>query len=402
MSAVSGRGPTVPGMTQIGTDWRLVNGVATAWFEASSLIESAALGVRVLDLSAEHLIDLRTSGLRVRLARAEDAGSVSAAARELRLTADPAALQELGVLVEARDPAAVQEFWQRVLAYDATVGGWADPLRRDPAFRIRASAEERPLRNRLHLDVVRPAEAVAQLGLAGATGPYGVCHADPEGTEVDLVPGGPLTETGDTDWQAVFSAMVCYRVSPSQQRELATAAAVSADEAGFPLLIDLRPELVIMESGKDLWGADAHGLDADFTDLAERIQTAARGLGATADPALPRFVQLFFDAADVPSVRRFWVAALGYAGDRREGVSDIVDPRRLNPVLVFQELEAADVERRRQRSRIHLELTVPADVAAARVAAAVAAGGRLLHEAPNRWLIADPEDNELVVVGDDA
>lgn len=399
MTAVWVRGPTVPGMTETGTDWRRVNGMATAWFEAPSLTAGAALAVRVLDLSTEHLIDLRASGLRVRLADTEHAEQVSAAARELGLTAHPAALQQLGVLVEARDPAAVQEFWQRVLAYDRTDGGLVDPLRRDLALWIRASTDERSLRNRLHVDVVRPAKAVAQLALGEATGPYGVCHTDSEGNEVDLVPGDPLTETVDTNWQAVFSAMACFRVSPTQQRELATAAAVSADEAGFPLMIDLRPGLVIMDSGKDLWEADAHGLDVDFTDLAERVQTAARELGAAADPTLPRFLQLFFDAADVPSLRRFWLAALEYVEDRREGASDIVDPRRLNPVLVFQELDVADVERRRQRSRIQLELAVPADSAAARVAAAVAAGGRVLDEAANRWRIADPEGNELVIVG---
>src|SRR5262249_10591562 len=155
---------------------------------------------------------------------------------------------------------------------------------------------------------------------------------------------------------AVFSAMACYRTtSTTQQRDLAAAAAALADDAGFPLLVDLRPGLVIIDSGKDQWDGDAHGLELDFTDLAARIQTAARELGATADPALPRFVQLFLDAADVAAVRAFWVAALGYIHDRRTGASDIHDPRRLNPVLVFQELDASDTERRQQRNRIRVE-----------------------------------------------
>ncbi|MFC7483680.1 hypothetical protein ACFQX7_31775 [Luedemannella flava] len=170
------------------------------------------------------------------------------------------------------------------------------------------------MRNRIHLDVVRPAAAVEQAGPGEASGPYGVRHADPDGNEVDLVPGAALGETtGTADWQAVFSAMACYRVaSPTQQRDLAAAAATLADDAGFPLLIDLRPGLVIIDSGKDRWEADAHGLGLDFTDLAADLQSAARELGATADPGLPRFVQLFLDAADVAAVRAFWVAALGY------------------------------------------------------------------------------------------
>ena len=376
--------------TEIGTDWRVIDGVPTAWFDAPSLVEGAALTGRILD--PRIAVDLRAQGLRVRVDSAEDAESVSAAARELGLVADPAALQQLSVVVESADPSGVTQFWQRALDYaPGEDGDLVDPLRRDPAMRVRRSSESRPLRHRIHLDVVRPAAAVEQADLGAASGPYGVCHADPDGNEVDLVPGGALDEgPGTADWQAVFSAMACYRVtSPTQQRDLVAAAAALADDAGFPLLIDVRPGLVILDSGKDRWDGDADGIE-----LAGRLQTAARELGATADPGLPRFVQLFLDAADVAAVRAFWVAALGYAPDQRAGVSDIVDPRRLNPVLVFQELDAADTERRRQRNRIHVELAVPPDVAHARIAAAVAAGGRLLAE----WRVADPEGNELVVV----
>ena len=54
-------GATVPGMAEIGTDWRVVDGVATAWFDAPSLIEGAALAGRIVDLSAEIVVDLRAT-----------------------------------------------------------------------------------------------------------------------------------------------------------------------------------------------------------------------------------------------------------------------------------------------------------------------------------------------------
>ncbi|HEX5202210.1 MAG TPA: VOC family protein [Actinoplanes sp.] len=389
-------------MTEIGAGWQWVGGGAAAWFEAPSLVAGAALAGRVGELSGEVAVDVRASGVRVRLGAGEHAAAVSAAARELGLVANPAGLQQVSVVFEAADPAGVRRFWQRVFDYaPGADGGLADPLRRDPAIRIRQAAEARPLRNRIHLDVVRPAAAVERAGLGEGAGPYGVCHADPDGNEVDLVPGDALGEKpGTDDWQAVFSAMACYRVgSAARQRELATAAAGLAHDAGFPLLVDLRPGLVIIDSGKDQWEGDAHGLGLDFADLAGNIQTAARELGATADPGLPRFTQLFLDAADVDAVRAFWVAALGYTEDRRDGVSDIYDPRRLNPVLVFQEIDASETARRRQRNRIHFELAVPADLAQTRLAAAVAAGGRLLAESGNRWQVADPEGNEVVIVG---
>lgn len=392
----------MPDVTGIGTgDWRTVDGVVTAWFDAPSLSAGASLAGRIVELSAGILVDLRATGLRVRLDSDEHAEAVSRAARDLGLSADPAVLQHLSVVLESADPAGVRLFWQGVLDYAPTEdGGLADPWQRDPAIRIRQSNEPRHLRNRIHLDVVRPAAAVEQASPGEASGPYGVCHADPDGNEVDLVPGDPLGETaGTSDWQTVFGAIAGYRVtSPTQQRDLAAAAGELADDAGFPLLVDLRPGLVILDSGKDQAEEDAHGLDLDFTDLAANLQTAARGLGATADPALPRFVQLFLDAADVAAVRAFWAAALGYTQDRRTEVSDIHDPRRLNPVLVFQEIDASETERRRQRNRIHVELAVPADVAQSRLASTLAAGGRLLDESEARWRVADPEGNELVIV----
>jgi hypothetical protein len=270
-------------------------------------------------------------------------------------------------------------------------------------MRVQGSSDPRPLRNRIHLDVVRPSAAVENVGLGEPTGPYGVCLTDADGNEVDLVPGDALgAATGTADWQTVFSAMACYRTtSPAPQRDLAASAAARAEDAGFPLLVDLRPGLVVLDSGKDQWERDAHGLDLDFTDLAAQVQAAARGLGATADPGLPRFVQLFLDAADVAAVRAFWLAALGYTPDRRDDVNDIHDPRRLGPVLVFQEIDTSETERRRQRNRIHFELAVPSDVAPARLATTVAAGGRLLDESEGRWRVTDPEGNELVIVGAD-
>ncbi len=397
-------GPYSAGMTEMGTDWRVVDGLATAWFDAPSLIEGAALAGRVVALSAEAEVDLRATGTRVRLGAPEHAETVSAAARDLGLAANPAVLQHLSVAFESANPSVVRQFWQRVFDYaPGPDGGLVDPLRRDPALRILQSTEPRPLRNRIHLDVVRPAAAVEQANLGEGSGRFGVCHTDPDGNEVDLVPGDALGEgLGTADWQAVFSAMACYRTtSPTQQRDLAAAAAALADDTGFPLLVDLRPGLAIIDSGKDQWEDDAHGLELDFIDLAENLQTAARELGATADPELPRFVQLFLDAADVVAVSAFWVTALGYAHDLRAGVSDIHDPRRLNPVLVFQELDASETDRRRQRNRIHVELAVPSDVAQTRLATTLAAGGRLLDESEDRWRVADPEGNELVIVSGD-
>ena len=384
-----------------GPDWRVVDGVATAWFAAPSLSEGAALAGRVLELSPMAAVDVRSSGVRVRLHAAAVAAAVSAAARELGLRADPTELQSLSVVIETANPGEVRSFWQRATGYERGAdGGLLDPLRRDVPLVFRDLDEARPLRNRIHLDVVRPAPQVERAGLGAASGPYGVCHADADGNEVDLVPGDPLGDDLETsDWWNVFGAVACYRTtSVPQQRDLVAAAASRADAAGFPLLIDVRPGFVTLDSGKDLWDADAHGLDLEFTDLARDVQSAARELEALADDTLPRFVQIFIDAADVAALRSFWAAALGYVADSREGVTDVYDPRRLGPVLVFQPIDTSQAGRPAQRNRIHVELAVPADAVQERLAGALAAGGTLLEETEGRWSLADSEGNELVVV----
>ena len=73
-------GCTVPGLTGVGTDWRVVDGVVTAWFDAPSLIEGAALARRIVELSAEIVVDLHAEGMRVRLDSDEQRDSTSAGA----------------------------------------------------------------------------------------------------------------------------------------------------------------------------------------------------------------------------------------------------------------------------------------------------------------------------------
>ncbi|MCO7219034.1 VOC family protein [Klenkia sp. PcliD-1-E] len=343
----------------------MADGAVTEWSAAPSLPAAADLAGRVLARDPTAEVEVRATGVRV------------------------AGLQRLDVVVEAADPAAVAGFWGRVLGRaPGPDGDLPDPLRRGPGVRVVRSAEHRSLRQRVHLDVVRPAGVVDQLGLGDGAGPYGVRHADPEGNEVDLVPGGPLGE-GAEDWHAVFSAMAVYR-TPEPAR---LAAAVAELVGDLPLGIDLRPGVVVLDSGKDQWEDGVVAPAADVLAVASRIQAAARDLGAVPDPAAPVFVQLFLDAADVAAVQAFWAAALGYVADPRPGLTEIHDLHRVGPVVAFQPLDPAEEDRRRQRNRTSFVLTVPADAVEERLATAEAAGGRLL----GGERVADPEGNELVV-----
>jgi 4a-hydroxytetrahydrobiopterin dehydratase len=136
---------------------------------------------------------------------------------------------------------------------------------------------------------------------------------------------------------------------------------------------------------KDRWALTETDLD-----LARQISAAAAALGVPADPGSIRTWEFALDAVDVDKVRTFWCAVLGYelAGD-----SDIADPDGLYPAVYVQKMDAM----REGRNRIHIDVGVPHEQAEARVAAALAAGGRMVNDrfAPTWWTLADPEGNEV-------
>ena len=90
-------------------------------------------------------------------------------------------------------------------------------------------------------------------------------------------------------------------------------------------------------------------------------------------------------------VMPFWRALLGYRDREPE---DLIDPRGRGPAFWFQEMDA-----RPERNRIHIDVWVPHDLAQARIAAAIAAGGHLVTDkyAPAWWVLADAEGNEACV-----
>lgn len=149
--------------------------------------------------------------------------------------------------------------------------------------------------------------------------------------------------------------------------------------------IDLRPEGVTVR----IFTRGVDGLTEPDVHLARKISTAARELRLSADPAAVQHVQIGIDALDIPRVRPFWHAVLGYG--EVEDV-DLLDPHRRGPSFFFQQMDAE----RPQRNRIHIDIYVPHDQVEARIAAALSAGGSVVSDenAPEWWTLADPEGNE--------
>ncbi|NUO60188.1 MAG: VOC family protein [Hamadaea sp.] len=160
------------------------------------------------------------------------------------------------------------------------------------------------------------------------------------------------------------------------------AAGTDADEH---LWLDVRRDQVLLavQSQSTQWVTEVD------VELARRITAA---VGGRTRPGVRQVLEYAIDALDIDAVRPFWQALLAYAQDEDGSLSD---PDRQSPPIWFQQMDAP----RPQRNRIHLDVTVPHDVAPARMAAAIAAGGRLVYdaEAPAFWVLADPEGNEACV-----
>lgn len=380
--------------------WRTIDGRLQAWFAAPSHAAGAALLASIVTAAGRVVdVDVRARGVRVRLDRDDVslAPAISAAADELGLSPAPKALQSLRLVLETPDPDRAAPFWALVLGYERHDDALHDPWRRDLSIALERDRDVRPLRDRIHVDVVRPAAAVATIvdAVGLASGPYGLRHADPDGIEVDAVPGEPLA--GAEDWWTIFAAVARYATTTEQAVALAQRAATLADDAGDRVGIDVRPGSVTLDGGKDAW-EDDDGARPAFVALAARIQQAARELGATPLPADLRFVQLGFDAVDVGASRAVWRALLAAEHDPRGHVTDLVDPLGVGHVLFVQDMDAHEAERRAQRPRVRVEVLVPADAMAARLDAVVAAGGRVLEQREGRAVIGDADGAIAVVL----
>ena len=171
--------------------------------------------------------------------------------------------------------------------------------------------------------------------------------------------------------------------------EFAHRVAEAAEAAGHHPDLDLRyPDRVHV-------ALRTHEVDAVTerdVDLARTVTRLAGELGCTTEPASTQALEVAIDALDIPAVMPFWEAVLGY---ERESSIALVDPMRIGPAFWFQQMD----EPRRQRNRIHLDVTVPHDEADQRIADALAAGGTMVSDARARafWVLADPEGNEACI-----
>jgi 4a-hydroxytetrahydrobiopterin dehydratase len=208
-----------------------------------------------------------------------------------------------------------------------------------------------------------------------------------------------VEDEGLDDWRMLFSALhVRYRTGDfATGLRMVARIGAAAEEADHHPDLDLRYGRL----GIKLSSHDARGVTSRDLALARTISAIAAEEGATADPSLVQVVELALDTWDAAEIKPFWSAVLALEDDDDE----VYDAVGSVPTLWFQDTDEHD----EPRQRFHLDVRVPPELAEARVAAALAAGGTLVSDerAPTFWVLADPQGNKACVTtwrgrGDDA
>lgn len=200
------------------------------------------------------------------------------------------------------------------------------------------------------------------------------------------------------DWRFILHRIEARFRAPSfaLAAQLVADIAAAADEAEHHPDVDLRyPGRVHVVLTTHATG----GVTDLDVELALTVSRLARDVGAVSEPLGSQAVELALDALDIDAVMPFWRAVLGYVDDVPPGhdgpVRALRDPLRIGPPMWFQQADAP----RTPGQRFHVDVSVPHDLAEARVAEALAAGGTLVTDAFARswWVLADAEGNQACV-----
>lgn len=198
-----------------------------------------------------------------------------------------------------------------------------------------------------------------------------------------------LAAEGVEDWVVLHGgATAAFRVSSlGEAAQLAEAVAHVPGIEGSGALLTIGDDHLSVRLSRGVFR-----LEEPHIELARAVSATARTHGAVADRTGVHEVQVAIaaqpDAVDVG----FWRAVLGYAPLADDNA---VDPLGHGSTVWMQELDAA----KPLRHAMHVDVSVAREYVEARVAAALAAGGRIVDDAdaPASWILADRAGNRVCV-----
>lgn len=198
-----------------------------------------------------------------------------------------------------------------------------------------------------------------------------------------------LSAAGVEDWVVLHGgATAAFRVgSLGHAASMAAAVAKVPGIAGTGVLLTLSEERVTIRLTRDVWS-----LESGHVALARAVSAVAREQGAVPDRAAVQEVQLAVAAKREEIDVGFWRAALGYVPMADDNA---IDPLGHGSTVWMQELDQS----KPLRHAMHVDVSVAREHVAARLEAAVAAGGRIVDDshAPSHWTLSDRAGNRVCI-----
>jgi 4a-hydroxytetrahydrobiopterin dehydratase len=187
------------------------------------------------------------------------------------------------------------------------------------------------------------------------------------------------------DWVVLHGgATAVFRAaSLAEAARLAQAVAQTPGIEGTGVLLTVADAGLTVRLTRDLWL-----LEPGHIELARAVSAVARTEGSVADRAAVQEVQLAIAAKPEAIDVGFWRAVLGYAA---QSPDNGVDPLGHGSTVWMQELDAA----KPLRHAMHIDVSVSREQVDQRLAAALAAGGRVVWETEEHFTLADRAGNRV-------
>ncbi len=198
-----------------------------------------------------------------------------------------------------------------------------------------------------------------------------------------------LAAEGVGDWVVLHGGAMAVFVVPSlgDATRLADALAQVPGIEGDGVLITIADDQLSVRLTRGI-----EQLEPRHVGLARAISTVARQHGVTADRSRAQEIQVAIAAQPQTSDVGFWRAVLGYAVLADDNG---IDPLGHGSTVWLQDLDEA----RSLRHAMHVDVSVAREHVEARLASALAAGGRIVDDsnAPAHWTLADRAGNRVCI-----
>jgi len=198
-----------------------------------------------------------------------------------------------------------------------------------------------------------------------------------------------LAAEGVDDWVVLHGgATAVFRVgSLGEAAQLAEAIAQVPGLGESGALLTISAGGLTVRLTRDVWQ-----LEPLHVELARAVSAVVRSRGVVADRSAVQEVQLAIAAKPDASDVGFWRAVLGYVPCSDDNG---IDPLGHGSTVWMQELDTA----KPLGHAMHVDVSVAREHVEARLAAALAAGGRIVDEygAPAAWILADRAGNKVCI-----